>query len=59
VRRLLEDLELILVEVARVPVNDARRASEELKWIDEGMKSQDVLPRLRAVAPLGAGMAGT
>ena len=59
VRRLLEDLELILVEVARVPVNDARRASEELKWIDEGMESQDVLPRLRAVAPLGAGMAGT
>lgn len=59
VRRLLEDLELILVEVARVPVNDTRRASEELKWIDEGMESQDVLPRLRAVAPLGAGMAGT
>lgn len=59
VRRLLEDLELILVEVARIPVNDRRRASEELKWIDEGMASQDVLPRLRAVAPVGAGMAGT
>lgn len=59
VRRLLEDVELILVEVARVPVDDVPRASEELKWIEEGMDSQDVLPRLRAVTPVGAGMAGT
>jgi hypothetical protein len=59
VRRLLEDVELILVEVARVPVDDESRASEELKWIDEGLESQGLLPRLRAVTPVGAGMAGT
>jgi hypothetical protein len=59
VRRLLEDVELILVEVARVPADDETRATEELKWIDEGMETQDLLPRLRAVTPVGAGMAGT
>ncbi len=59
VRRLLEDVELILVEVARVPADDESRATEELKWIDEGMETQDLLPRLRAVTPVGAGMAGT
>lgn len=45
--RLLEDLELLLAQVAAIP---SARANEEVELIQDGLNQGDVLPRLRAAA---------
>ena len=47
VRRLLEDLELVLAQIARLP---ARRGAEELDLITQTLEDRDVVPRLRSAA---------
>ena len=54
-RRLLEDLELLLSQVAAIPT---ARAAEEVQLIREGMNQSDVLLRLRA-ATTGPALVGT
>lgn len=54
-RRLLEDLELVLSQVAAIP---SARAEEEVELIREGMNQSDVLLRLRA-ATTGPALVGT
>jgi hypothetical protein len=50
---LLEDLELVLAQIARLP---ARRGGEELDLIREALEQRDVVPRLRlAAAAFSAG----
>lgn len=44
---LLEDLELVLAQIARLP---AQRGREELDLIREALEQRDVVPRLRVVA---------
>jgi hypothetical protein len=46
-RGLLEDLEFVLAQIARLP---ARRGGEELQLIREALDQRDVVPRLRLVA---------
>ena len=48
-RRLLEDLELVLAQIARLP--GANADTTELRIIDEAMRRRQVLTRLRAMAP--------
>ena len=48
-RRLLEDLELVLVQIARLQTTNAD--TTELRIIDEAMRRRQVLTRLRAMAP--------
>jgi hypothetical protein len=59
VRSLLEDLELVLVQVIQLPVSDEVRGQEELRWIDEGVRAEQVLTRVQSVIPVGMTMAGT
>jgi len=50
-RGLLEDLELVLLQIARLsgsPADSAERA-----WIHETLRQRDMLPRLRTVVPAG------
>jgi hypothetical protein len=47
VRRLLEDLELVLAQIARLP---AKRGAEELDLITRALEERDVVPRLRSAA---------
>lgn len=54
-RRLLEDLELILAQVAGIPET---RADQEVELIHEGINQSDVLLRLRA-ATAGPRLVGT
>jgi len=54
-RRLLEDLELLLSQVAAIP---SARAQQEVELIREGMNQSDVLLRLRA-ATAGPVLVGT
>lgn len=55
IRGLLEDLELVLAQVVRLPSNGARGKSE-LELIRQGLEQRDVMPRLRtAVADISAG----
>lgn len=49
-RRLLEDLELILVQVAQLSDD---RLDEELGFIIEGLAQRNVLPRIRSAIPAG------
>ncbi|MEK7380547.1 MAG: hypothetical protein AAB075_06010 [Gemmatimonadota bacterium] len=49
-RRLLEDLELILVQVAQLSDD---RLDEELEFITEGLAQRNVLPRIRTAIPAG------
>ena len=49
-RLLLEDLELVLAEIAQLPVEPSREAWE---LVGEGMERGSVLPRLRTVVPAG------
>ncbi len=49
-RRLLEDLELILVQVAQLSDD---RLDEELGFITEGLAQRNVLPRIRTAIPAG------
>ncbi len=46
-RALLDDLELVLAQIARLP---ARRDGEELQFITEAIEARDVVPRLRLAA---------
>lgn len=57
---LLEDLELILVQLARFgdDPGQASRGQEELDLITRGMDEQEMLLRLQAVVPAGAGLVG-
>ena len=57
---LLEDLELILVQVAHLDGSGAggRRGEEELEMIAEGMDERDVLTRLQTVLPSGPASVG-
>ena len=60
-RRLLVDLELILVQVAGLaPDQGLNQAShqEELTLIAEAMLQQDMMMRIRSVLPVGAAQAG-
>lgn len=61
-RELLEDLELVLMQivgVSAVPGEDDSRAREELSLALKGLERREVLPRIQAVMPSGAGLAGT
>jgi len=49
-RSLLDDLEIVLVQIAQLPEDD----SEERGWIDEGMDESRLLFRLRAASAAGA-----
>ena len=48
-RALLDDLEIVLVQIAQLPEDD----SEERGWIDEGMDESRLLFRLRAASVAG------
>ena len=50
VRRLFEDLELILVQITQMP---AQAGTEERELIDDALEQNNVLPRLRAAVPSG------
>lgn len=50
-RLLLEDLELVLAEIAQLP---ADASAGERKLVGEGMERGAVLPRLRTVVPAGS-----
>ena len=61
-RRLFEDLELVLVQMARLAPADStatparlRREREERALIDGTMRDARVLPRLRREIPAGVG----
>ncbi|HSW31518.1 MAG TPA: hypothetical protein VLH75_18675 [Longimicrobiales bacterium] len=59
---LLEDLELVLVQIVGVTEaagGDQGRAREELILTLDGMERREVLSRIQAVVPPGAGLAGT
>jgi len=51
VRSLLQDLEVILVQIAQLH-NDNR--PDDVEIITNGLKQRDVLPRLRTTIPVGA-----
>lgn len=59
-RSLLQDLELVLMQTARVGTGegDGPRAREELEILRQGMEDNDVLNRIQAVLPgtMGAGI---
>jgi hypothetical protein len=48
VARLLEDLELLLAEIAALP---AERSSLDQKLLDESMRDGNIIPRIRATLP--------
>lgn len=50
-RLLLEDLELVLAEIAQL---SPRTRDEDLQLIREGLERGDVMPRLRTAVPAGA-----
>lgn len=50
IRALLQDLELILAQIAQIPVE---RAGEEVDLIDRALAEHDVLIRLRSAVPAG------
>ncbi|HEX4601961.1 MAG TPA: hypothetical protein VH116_11260 [Gemmatimonadales bacterium] len=53
---LLEDLELVLAQIAQLPASGAR---EDVQLINEGLDQRSVLLRLRTAIPAGSGAAGT
>lgn len=58
-RELLEDLELVLVQIAAVSeAGDQDRVRSELSLALSGLEQRDVLPRIQAVVPQGSGLAG-
>ncbi len=62
IQELLEDLELVLVQivgVTEVAVGNEARAREELGLTLDGIERREVLSRIQAVVPPGAGLAGT
>jgi hypothetical protein len=48
-KKLLEDLELVLAQIARLPA--ASGDSTDLELIDRAVKQRQVLTRLRAIEP--------
>lgn len=60
-RELLEDLELVLVQVAAVAHGgeDGERTRSELSLALEGIEQREVLPRIEAVLPTVTPLAGT
>lgn len=52
-RFLLQDLELVLAQIAQLP---PERQGEDLKLITDGMEQGGMLVRLRAAVPAGTGM---
>ena len=50
VRRLLEDLELVLAQIAQLP---AASRDADADYITEGMEAGSVLPRLRSATSEG------
>ena len=55
-RRLLEDLELVLAQIAQL---GAQRAGDERNLIDEAVEGRNVLPRLRTTIPAGVRPVGS
>lgn len=55
-RQLLEDLELILVQIARL---DREYRPVELDLVEQAIEARDVLPRIRTAIPAGPIPAGT
>ena len=55
---LLEDLELILIQVARISDGEGERGMEELELVNEGIDRQDMLLRIQAVVPAWPGLVG-
>jgi len=53
-KALLEDLELVLVQIATL-----ENGGDERTFITEGLERRGVLPRLRTAIPAGAAVAGT
>lgn len=51
-RGLLEDLEIILVQIAQL---QGEQRPEDLKLINDGLNQRGVMPRLRTAIPAGAG----
>ena len=49
-KSLLEDLELVLAQIAQLP---SGRRSEEVDLINQGLEQRGVLPRLRTAIPAG------
>jgi hypothetical protein len=49
-RRLLEDLELVLAQIAQLPADDR---TEDTELITDGMEAGDVLTRLRSATSTG------
>ena len=55
-KNLLEDLELVLAQIAQLPEKGAR---EDVQLINQGLDQRSVLLRLRTAIPAGPGAAGT
>ena len=55
-RRLLDDLELVLAQIAQLPV---QREERELELIDRSVEQRNMLTRLRTVVPAGLRPSGT
>jgi hypothetical protein len=61
-RRLLEDLELVLVQIVGVTnenENDPARVRSELNLALDGIEERDILPRIQAVIPASPRFVGT
>jgi hypothetical protein len=61
-RRMLEDLELVLVQIVGVTdtgTHDAARTRTELNLALKGLEDRDVMPRIQAMVPAGSGLSGT
>jgi len=54
--RLLEDLELILAQIVNTTED---RKDADLRWIQQGLETNNVLPRLRNALPADRGVIGT
>jgi hypothetical protein len=52
VERLLQDLELLLAEIAALPKS---RPSMDMRLLDETMRKENILPRIRATLPQSVG----
>lgn len=61
-RRMLEDLELVLVQIAGVTdtgTHDATRTRTELNLALKGLEDRDLMPRIQAMVPAGSVLSGT
>jgi hypothetical protein len=61
-RRMLEDLELVLVQIVGVTdtgTHDVARTRTELNLALKGLEDRDLMPRIQAMVPAGSGLSGT